>query len=129
MSDQQILEYFNVIVNNIVSDNDESEKSTNVSPEKEDNNKNEVKDSEETPSLKTKKKKRKRCKNCRKKTKGFGMTCLRECKYCSLQFCMKCSSPYDHNCSNLEKLKMEDKARLRASLMSGDSNFSKIDRL
>jgi len=129
MSDQQILEYFNMIVDMANSDN-ESEKSTNVPSEKKGNNENEVKDSDETPSLKNKKtKKCKRCKNCRKKSKGFSMSCLSDCKYCSLQFCMKCSSPYDHNCSNLEKRKIEEKARLRASLMSGDSNFSKIDRL
>lgn len=130
MSDQQILECFNMIVDRIVNGDDESEKSIDVSSEKNENNKNKVKDSGETPSLKTKKKKKcKRCKNCRKKTKGFGIMCLQKCKYCSLQFCMKCSSPYDHNCSNLEKLRMEEKARLRDRLMSADCNFSKINRL
>lgn len=108
MNDQKILECLNVIV---------------------ENNKTEVKDSEKTPSLKSKKKKNKRCKNCRKKPKGFGLSILQKCKYCSLQFCIKCSSPYDHNCSNLEKLKIEEKARLRNRLMSADCNFSKINRL
>ena len=67
----------------------------------------------------------KKCNFCKTK-KSF---LYKTCEYCSNICCMKCSCPYIHLCEKLDKYKEIQQHIFKKKLLSGDSNFNKIDKI